>query len=431
VKTDAERPDPRRVRENGRGAPLEGVTVVEFATIIAGPIATSMLADLGARVIKVEPIDGDPYRHLVAGGTPVAKTTAGKSSICIDLKTAEGRRLALALAKDADVVLHNARPGVPERLGLGEEQLRAEHPELIWVSLTGYPHRSPGARRPATHPCAGAATGGAGYQAGPALTAPCSTLDDARELSRQLVRANEANPDPCTGVVVAEAVLLALLARERFGIGQAVHVNMLTANMYANADDALAYDGKARRPECDDELLGHRAGYRLYPAAEGWLFVAVGSDAEWRRCWDVLERPELADDPRFATATARDAHDGELEATLADVLGKRPAPEWEARFVAAGVAGVQADAATPGPFFAHHEHVLANDLAPECRHTRFGPHRRWGPIVRVNGGLETYGPGVLAGEHTDALLADLGHDADAIAAMHAARVVASEPVEWS
>jgi crotonobetainyl-CoA:carnitine CoA-transferase CaiB-like acyl-CoA transferase len=413
------------------GAPLAGITVVEFATIIAGPIATAMLADLGARVIKVEPIEGDAYRHLVAGGTTAAKTTAGKSSVCIDLKREEGRRLARELARRADVVLHNARPGVPERLGLGADQLRPDHPELIWVSLTGYPHRSPGARRPATHPCAGAATGGAAYQAGPALAAPYPTLAEARELSRQLIRANEANPDPCTGVVVAEAVLLALLARERYGVGQEVYVNMLTANMYANADDALAYEGKPPRPVCDEELYGHRAGYRLYRSAEGWVFLALDRDEEWRRCWDVLERPELAEDPRFATAEARAAHDGELTALLADVLGKRTAQEWERRFVAAGLAGVRADGASPGVCFAHDEQVLANGFTPECTHTRFGTHRRWGPIVRVNGGLDAYGPGVLAGEQTDALLAELGHDAAAIATLREAGIVASEPVDWA
>jgi crotonobetainyl-CoA:carnitine CoA-transferase CaiB-like acyl-CoA transferase len=296
--------------------------------------------------------------------------------------------------------------------------------------VTGYPRRSPGANRPSTHPCAGAATGGAGYQGGQALATPCETLADVREISRQLMRANEANPDPNTAVVVGEAVLLALLARERFGIAQPVYVDMLTANMYANADDALQYGGKPPRPVVDDELCGLGAGYRLYRTAAGWLFLAVVSDDEWRRCWTVLERSDLAGDPRFATATARAAADDALTAAIGDVLATRPAGEWEPRFVAAGLAGLCADAATPGRFFANDPHVLANDFAPECTHTRFGGHRRWGPIVRVNGGLDAYGPGVLAGEHTDAVLAELGRSADDVAALREARVVAAEPVEW-
>jgi crotonobetainyl-CoA:carnitine CoA-transferase CaiB-like acyl-CoA transferase len=245
------------------------------------------------------------------------------------------------------------------------------------------------------------------------------------------MRANEANPDPNTSVVAASAIVLALLARQRYGLGQAVYVNMLAANMYANADDALEYAGKPVRAACDDELLGSHAGYRLYRADDGWLFLAIGTDAEWRRCWDVIERPDLADDARFATVAARLANDALLAAEIAERLGKRSASEWEERFVAARVAGLRADAATPGVFFAHHPQVLANDFAPECTHTRFGPHRRWGPIVRLNGGLDAYGPGVLAGEHTDEILTTLGRGTDDIAALRAARVVASEPVEWS
>lgn len=412
------------------GAPLDGITVVEFATIIAAPLSTVMLADLGARVIKVEPIEGDPYRHLIAGGTIAAKTTAGKTSICLDLKKAEGARIARELARTADVVVHNTRPGVAERLGLGEAELRADNPGLIWVSVTGYPRTGPSAQRPSTHPCAGAASGGAAYQAGGAINAPCSSLDDVREISRQLIRANESNPDPNTSTVTAAAVLLALLARERFGIGQAVHVNMLAANLYANADDAVEYDGKPPRPTPDDQLFGLSAGYRLYQTSDGWLFLACTTDDEWRRCCSAIERPELASDPRFATAAARVANDEALGAVLEETLRARSASEWESRLVAAGIAGVRADGETPGHFFAHDAQMLTNGFAPECKHSRFGTHRRWGPVVRVNGGLDAYGPGVLAGEHTDQILAALGHSQEQIAALRTAHVVASEPLAW-
>lgn len=414
------------------GKPLDGITVVEFATIIAAPLATALLADLGARVIKVEPLGGDPYRHLIPGGTTAAKTTAGKSSICIDLKTAQGRRIAQDLCRWADVVVHNTRPGVADRLGLGEAELRSDNPRLVWVSVTGYGPLSPSARRPATHPCAGAAAGGAAFQAGGALDARCATLDDVREISRQLIRANDTSPDPNTSVVAAGSVLMALLARERYGIGQAVHVNMLTANMYANADDALAYRGKPPRPSCDPDLHGLSAGYRLYRCADGWVFLAVTSDAEWRRCSEVLGLATLTDDPRFADASARAGHDAALTGILAEAIASRSAAEWEALFLAAGLAGVQADAATPGQLFSHHPQVLANDFAPECTHSRFGPHRRWGPVVRVNGGPGSYGPGVLAGEQTEDLLAEMGYGHEEIRDLRSAGVVGSEPAlfEW-
>jgi crotonobetainyl-CoA:carnitine CoA-transferase CaiB-like acyl-CoA transferase len=381
-------------------------------------------------VIKIEPIDGDPYRHLIAGGTPVAKTTAGKSSICIDLKKPAGQEIAADLLANADVVVHNWRPGVAERLGLGETELRAVNPQLIWVSVTGYGRHSPSAARPATHPCAGAASGGAGRQAGEALGAPCDSLDDVREISRQLMRANESNPDPNTGVVAAAATLLALVARERFGMGQAVHDNMLAANLYANADDALTYPGKQPARAADAELHGLDAGYRLYPTADGWLFLAATTDAEWRRSAEVLGI-DIAADARFTDGAARAEHDAALVDLVTERLATASADEWERRFVAVGIAGVRADAASPGVFWSNDEQVLANDFTPVCTHARFGTHRRWGPVVLVDGGPPTPGPGVVAGAQTAEILARLGHSPDEVDALRVARVVASEPVAWT
>ena len=406
------------------GRPLDGVLVVEFATIIAAPLSTALLADLGARVIRVEVIDGDPYRHLVPSGATAAKTTAGKESICIDLKTPAGRDLARRLALRADVLVHNYRPGVADRLGLGYDDLRTDNPGLVWVSVAGYGRHSPSANRPATHPCAGAAMGGAAHQAGDALGAPCASLAEVRERSRQLIRANESNPDPNTSVVAAAATLLALVARRRHGVGQAVYVNMLAANGYANADDALAYAGKPARPNPDADMYGLSAGYRLYRAADGWVFLAATTPAEWARFAAAVGRPELAAAPDTAGDAAR-------AAALAERFAGRLATEWQELLTAARVACVRADGSTPGPFFAKHPQMLANGFAPETTHARFGAHRRWGSIATVNGGNDRLGPGVLAGEHTDPLLAEPGRTADDIARLRAARVVASEPVVFA
>ena len=178
------------------------------------------------------------------------------------------------------------------------------------------------------------------------------------------MRANEANPDPNSGVVLGGAIALALLARERFGIGQAVYVNMLAANMYANADDALDYAGKRPRPVADDELHGTApATASTAPPTAGCSSPSTATPSGAGRS-TVLERRDLADDTRFATADDRAANDGDLVAELADTLGKRTAAEWEERFVAAGVAGVRADLASPGLFFAHDQQVLANDFTP-------------------------------------------------------------------
>ena len=405
------------------GQPLAGVVVVEFATIIAAPLSTVLLADLGARVIRVEVIEGDAYRHLMVGGGTAAKTTAGKESICVDLKSAPGRAIARRLVAGADVLVHNFRPGVAERLGIGYDELRAGQPGLVWVALNGYGPDSPGTNRPATHPCAGAAMGGAGYQGGDALTRRCASLADVRESARQLMRANESNPDPNTSVVAASAVIMALLARERHGMGQAVYVNMLAANAYANGDDFLDYASKAPRPVIDAEMYGTNACYRLYRAASGWVFLALTTDAEWDRFCGLSG---FAPDARFVSAASRSHHDTSLAGALEQWFVSRDADDWEALLAPAGVGCVRADAALPGPFFAHDPQMIANEFAPYTTHTRFGRHRRWGPIVTVDGPADAYGPGVLAGEQTDALLGELGYSPDQITELYAAKVVASE-----
>ncbi len=412
-----------------RAKPLDGITVIEFATIIAAPLSTALLADLGARVIKVEPLDGDPYRHLGPPGLMAIKTNAGKQSICIDLKSREGRELAQSLAERADVLVHNYRPGVPERLGIDYPTLRARNPRLIWVSANGYGPHGPSALRPSAHPVPGAVAGGALQQAGSGIFAKrCETLAEMRETSRQLMRANEANPDPNTSVVIASAALLALFARERSGRGQRVFVNMVVANAYANASDFLDYPGKPERPPVDPELFGLRAGYRLYPARSGWVFLAVVDDADWTRVFDALGCPERGGDLRFASAAARREHDAELIELLAERFATADADEWERRCLARRVACVRADAAPPGVFFANDPHVRENGFAPEAAHARLGTLRRWGPLVTLAGAPPEYAHGVLAGQHTDALLRELGKSDAEIERLRAARTVGSEPI---
>ncbi len=415
-------------RSNGR--PLEGITVVEFASVIAAPLGASMLGDLGARVIRVEPSEGDSFRHLRPNGIMAVKTTASKESICLDLKREEGRAIARSLIAKADILIHNYRPGVPERLGIGFEGLHAEFPNLIWVAVNGYGPNGPGAHRPATHPVAGASMGGAAYQAGSASTTFCTTLADIRETARQLMRANEPSPDPNTSVVVGVASLLGLLARDRHGIAQAIYVDMLCANAHANSDAFLQYDGIAARPAIDAEHYGTGPLHRLYPTKDGWIFLAVTTDGEWDRfCQASAESGsgDLSADPRFATDSERERHADLLTDSLTRFFAERAASEWQELLTSAGIACVQADASTPGPFYVHHEQMLVNGFMPVVHHARFGDMRRWGPIVMVDGGPASFGPGVLAGEHTDALLAELGFDADSIAHLRSTGIAASEP----
>lgn len=410
------------------GPPLRGVTVLEFATVIAAPLGAAVLADLGARVIKVEPVGGDPFRGMGVASLGAARVNAGKESIALDLKRAEGREVVHALARKADALIHNYRPGVPERLGIGYAELRAIRPELVYVSVNGYGRAGPGAHRPSTHPIPGAGLGGALLQAGAGEPRVCATLPELRETARRLFRANELNPDPNTSMAVATATLLGLRARQRLGVGQEVFVDMFGANAHANADDFVDYAGKPPRPEPDADLFGLNAVWCLYRAAEGWVFLGLARQREWERFCALAERPDLAADPRFATRDARAAHDAELADALAALFATRAADGWEALLAGQGLGCVRADGASVGSFIAGDAHVAVNGFRVPVRNTAYGEHERYGPLASFSENRPQLDGFPLAGEQADAILAELGYDAHAIAGLRESGVVWSEPV---
>ena len=410
------------------GGALEGVTVLEFSTIIATPLGASLIGDLGARVIKVEPIGGDPYRGMGIG-IGAAKTNVSKESIALNLKSDEAQKVLRGLIERADVIVHNYRPGVPERLGMGYEQARAINPRIIHISANGYGPHGPGAHRPSTHPIPGAGMGGAGWQAGEGMPPGyCDSIEQVREASRLLMRSNEVNPDPNTSAVIAAAALLGLYARERHGVGQQIFVNMLGANTYANSDDFLTYEGKRARPTIDSGLHGHGALYRLYRCAEGWVFLGVVTEREWAALVAQLASPELADG-RFASAEGRSEHDAALASLLEGLFAAKAASQWEAELTPLGVGCVRADGPMPGEFWLDDAHVRENDFIVERHHARYGDYFRHGPLQVLHDTPGSYGPAVLAGEHTDAILGELGYDADAIATLRANGDAWSEQVE--
>lgn len=411
-------------------APLAGITVLEFASIIATPLGCSLLADLGARVIKVEPIGGDPGRRVggaMAAGLGALKYNVGKDSICIELKSPKGREILDKLLPKADLIAHNFRPGVPDKLGFGYARACGFNPKVVWLSANGYDPKSPGAERPCSHPIAGAQCGGALFQAGtgmpPQGAADVPTLAEA---ARRLMRANEVNPDPNTSMLVATAVMLGLLAAERYGVGQRVHVNMMRANVYANFDDAVRYPGKPPRAQVDADLLGLHALHRLYPCAAGWVFLSVEGNAEFKALCAALGVAALAADARFQDGEARRANDAALATQLAAAFVQADADTWEARLGSAGVGCVRADGGVPGDFWLRDAHVQANGLALTRDHLRYGRYVRHGPLLHFSDNETRCGAGTLAGQHTDALLRELGYDEAAINQLRAEKIVWSE-----
>jgi crotonobetainyl-CoA:carnitine CoA-transferase CaiB-like acyl-CoA transferase len=391
--------------------PLAGIRVIELATIIAAPLGASFLADMGADVIKVEQIGGDPYRGL-GTGMGSARVNAGKRSLSVDLKSASGKEVVLGFIKDADVLIHNFRPGVPERLGIDYDRVKSINPNIVYLQSNGYGPDGPGAMRPSTHPIPGAAMGGVMYQMGEHLPNELQDIDGLRLWTRRLMRANEVNPDPNTAMVVATSVMLGSVARQRTGVGQQILIDMFGANAYANHDDFLNYPGKPGRAVADNLMHGLNATYRLYPAAnEQWLFLALTSDREYQQFVEVLANAGLHP-PTVETLAA--GGDAVIE-DLTQFFSQREASEWETLLAGAGIGCVRADAWLPAEFWLNDAQSAAIGLTQEVQHPSWGPYRRHGPNVTFNRQAPDLQPPPLAGEHNEELLLNQGYSAEEIA----------------
>lgn len=409
-------------RQRKDGLPLSGIHIVEIATIIAAPLASSFLADMGADVIKVEQIGGDPYRGLGAG-IGSARVNAGKRSISIDLKSDAGREIVLGMISDADVLIHNFRPGVPERLGIGYEQVEAFNPGIVYLQANGYGPAGPGAQRPSTHPIPGAAMGGVLYQMGERIPNELQDMDGLRLWTRRLMHANEVNPDPNTAMVVVTSVLLGLVARQRTGHGQQILVDMFGANAYANQDDFLSYPGKPGRAMPDAQLLGLSATYRLYPCAgEQWVFLALISERERSRFVDTLTAAGIE-----APTTELLVKGGAMASeALGALFADNDATFWESLLAGAGIGCVRADAVTPSEFWLSDPQSDALGLTFEIEHPRWGRYRRHGSTVLFDATNRSLGPPPLAGQHNEELLLERGFEAETITRLIADGVLWSE-----
>ncbi len=434
--TQATESSPGRARAL-RG-PLDGVTIVECAYYYATPFATALLADLGARVIKIERLQGDPYRLL--GGDPygmsdggsdpvlnlghnnMVRAMQGKESIALNLKDERGREILHRLVAEADVFIHSFRPGVPESLGIDYETLRRVNPALVYQYGASYGSVGPYSRQPAIDPIIAAFAGTTVYQAG--------------EGNLPLT---ETGADPVAAAGHATAMVLGLFARHRSGKGQYVESSMVVSNIYLNCDDALSYEDKPPRTEVDHLQLGTGPTRRLYetapPSSERvrepyenpdscWVFLSAESDQEFRILCEVAGRPDLAADDRFATAAARDRNAAALSETLEEVFGTRPAAHWESSLLAAGIGCVTADAMSNFAFLFRDPQALANDTMVETEHPSFGGrYWRHAPMLRFSDTPGEARPHCELGEHTRNILQELGYDQLAMTELRQADVV--------
>ena len=410
---DANGASPAAADADAPSHPLTGITVLDLATIQAGPYGAALLADLGARVIKVDATDRrlDEGRRSTAVAIADARTYAGKEGIQIDLQTPEGKEIIHKLIARADVLSHNFRLGVPERLQVDWETCRKINPRMIHVWMATYGERGPHARRPGAHPIPGAIMGGAMRQMGRGMPPPPEQVMDVEETveaTRWLMKSNWG-PDQNTSPAVATAVMLGLRAREATGQGQPIELTMLNANAWTNADEY--YDHKNRPPIAmpDEEIHGLHALYRLYRCRAGWVFLGCLFQDEWEAFCGAVERADLLTDDRFETAAARQANDEALVAEVSTILAGRTAAEWEELLTAADVGCVQADEAVEGDFYADHPHARANALSVEVEHPHVGKYRRYGGLVEFSLTPGVYRTSIQVGQHTRPLLRELGY----------------------
>jgi len=392
--------------------PLDGYRILDLTAMLTGPLATMILADQGAEVVKVErPGIGDVMRYLstMRGGmsTFFATCNRSKRSIVVDLGKDAGREIVRELASRADVFVQNFRPGVIDRLGLGEPLLRERHPELVYVSLSAFGETGPYAARPAYDHIIQALTG-APYLQG--------TGDDGRPEFMRMTWC-----DKVTALTAAQAITAALLARERGRGGQHLRLSMLDASLAFLWPDGfvnhtlLETDGVVEIPPIS-------ATYRAVEARDGFVAVAAVTDAQWAGIFRATGRPDLAADPRFATAGGRFAHLTLVGEELERATRGQSRDELLARLVAEDVPCAPILRLEDVAGF---EQVEASGTLVESVHPTLGRIREPRPPVRFAATPAAIArPAPRLGEHTDEVLAELGLDPVRIGQLRTEGIVA-------
>jgi crotonobetainyl-CoA:carnitine CoA-transferase CaiB-like acyl-CoA transferase len=386
--------------------PFEGITVVEFGCFYAMPYATAMLAALGARVIKIEDGNGDPYRSSFGPEVASTKTTAGKESLSVDLRTPEGRAVAQQVVAQADAFLNGFRSGVADKLGLGYKELSELNPKLLYVHAAGYGTDGPYAHRALYAQAAQTVAGSFGRQVGYWMDPAQSEGFSVMELQAVVLpRLNMlVDGDSNAALVLLAALSLGLYQTRKTGVGQFMRTSMIGGNAWAYSDDFCSYDGKPPVPLCDDEYYGTSPLDRVYPASgDGWVCLAVRSDAEFSALRATMGLPEVG------------ADNDELEALLTAKFAERTATEWESVLTAARVGCVEVNMAGQ-PLFTVFDPVLRETgLTVTAEHPVFGEMVRVAPPVAFSETPGRVAPPCLRGQHNRKILTELGYSEDDIA----------------
>jgi crotonobetainyl-CoA:carnitine CoA-transferase CaiB-like acyl-CoA transferase len=411
------------------GLPLEGVTILELAGLFAAPFGTTLLTDLGARVIHVEPLSGDPIRPMmVFPETAGVKVMQGKESICVDITTPEGLEIIHRIVERCDVVMQGFRAGVARRLGVDSATLLGINPELVYLNAPGYGTGGPDGHRPAYAPSIGAAGGIGRTNVGSSVVErPGQSLDEIKDGARRMssgTTITQATADGLAALGVATAILVGLVGRARGQDVPPLLTTMLSTASHAMSAQAVDYPGSSGPLVADTALRGYHARYRIYDASDGWVFLAAPGESEWASLVAALrDHVDLDRDPRFTTEQNRVEHDDALTETLTAVFVTRGKGEWERDLLAADVACVAVSTEAIESVLMSDAVGRASGYVVDVVHPVFDEHPRLAPVVRFSRSATRAGAGVLAGAQTNAVLSELGYDDAALADLHARNVI--------
>ena len=387
---------------------LDGIRVIDITTILLGPYGTQLLGDMGADVIKVEaPPKGDSTRHLGKNrspgmGGPFLNMNRNKRSICLDLKQEAAKEALRKLILSADVLVHNMRPQAIARLGFAYEDVAALKPDIVYCGCYGFSQDGPYADRPAYDDL---------------IQAACGLVDVFRSTAGQPLFAPTVMADKTTGLMMSQAIAMALLHRERTGEGQFVEVPMfetmvsflMTEHIYEHAfDPPLGPLGYARL------TTPHR---RPHQSSDGYVCVLPYTDKQWASFFEIAGRPEMIDDPRFENHTTRNEHIADIYALVGEIVRGKTTAEWErlcheAQIPVSAVLSLQEvfenEHAEAVGLFQKHHHPTEGDVVitkPPVKMSKSPPSiRRQAPRL---------------GEHGEELLRELGYDAEELSRLQA------------
>jgi formyl-CoA transferase len=386
--------------------PLSGITVLDLSSYLAGPYGCTLLADLGADVIKIESPQGDMLRKFPSSLPGESRfflgTNRGKRALALDLKEPEGLKVLLRMVECADVLVQNFRPSVPARLGIDYPRLKKVNPRLVYCGLTGYGERGPLREKGGFDQVLQSLTGMAVFQGG----GPDKP---------QLVLGSVL--DYFTSALLAYGVAAALFHREKTGVGQYLSLSLLRSALTIQAGRFVWADSEGREAVRDSGTGGLTG---IHPTKKGGLYISVHSNHFFAALCELIGRPELADDPRCATMRSRAEHAAELVPEVRAALSARSAKEWEDIF------GERVPCAAVRPIedMFDYPQVLAEDLVTTLDHPVVGRYRTMTKPIAFS---DTPGPTPTAaptfGQHGDEILSGYGYTPDEIATLRERGVV--------